>query len=368
MSTLTRSLHGPHLVQLLSNAGLMAVIVYIPLLARDLGATSSQIGLLVAAYQSAVLVSSMLFGRWADFGDRRRFVVYGIWASVGALIAHLLARNLGTLLLARVLAGICVGSFPAALMAYTSDRTNLLGRFVGFGSLGWGIGAFTLGMIPQDWVFVVAAAVMALTGVLAMVTLRPQHVRLSQPFLDTRVLRRNWRLYLSFFLRHTGAFSIWTIFPVYLSDLGASRLLVGVVFAINPFGQFIFLNWLERARERAMVIWGFVLSALVFAAFGLATDFRQVIPIQVFLALSWSCLYLGSLKELMRLNPERSTAAGMFQSAGSLAAVAGALLEGVTGAFGYRAIMFVAAGLAVAGGLLYAAQPGPAEVQASPEN
>jgi hypothetical protein len=60
----------------------------------------------------------------------------------------------------------------------------------------------------------------------------------------------------------------------------------------------------------------------------------------------------------MRLNPEKSTAAGMFQSAASLAAVVGALLEAVTGAFGYRTVMFVAAGMAVAGGLLYTAQPG----------
>jgi len=96
---------------------------------------------------------------------------------------------------------------------------------------------------------------------------------------------------------------------------------------------------------------------LVFGAFGMATDFRQVVPIQVFLALSWSCLYIGSLKELMRRNPERSTAAGMFQSVSSLAAVGGALLEGVTGAFGYRTVMFAAAGLALAGGFLYRFAP-----------
>jgi hypothetical protein len=43
----------------------------------------------------------------------------------------------------------------------------------------------------------------------------------------------------------------------------------------------------------------------------------------------------------------------MFQSVSSLAAVGGALLEGVTGAFGYRTVMFAAAGFALAGGLLY---------------
>ena len=127
-------------VQSLSNAGLMAVIVYIPLLARSLGATSSQIGLLVGAYQAMLFFSSMLFGRWADFGDRKRFVVLGLALSAGAIAVHALARGLGGLFLVRALAGLCVGVFPSALMAYFYDRSRLLGRFTGFGSLGWGRG------------------------------------------------------------------------------------------------------------------------------------------------------------------------------------------------------------------------------------
>jgi MFS family permease len=350
-------MYAPYAIQLLTNASLMAVIVYVPLLAKEMGATSSQIGLLVAVYQVMMLVSSVLCGRWADYGDRKRFVVYGLLASVLALVAHVFARSLGWLLLARAMGGLCVGIFPAALMAYFYTGSTFLGRFVGFGSLGWGIGAVTLGLLRPSWVFPFAAAVMALTVAVAAVGLRHQQARLDQPFLDLRVFKRNWRIYVSFFLRHAGAFSIWTIFPVFLSELGASRLWVGIVFAINPLGQFLFMNLLDRAGEKTLIVSGFGLSVLVFAAFGLATNFKQVIPIQVFLALSWSCLYLGSLKELMRLNPERSTAAGMFQSVLSLAAVAGALLEGITGAFGYRAIMFAAAGLALAGGVLFLLAP-----------
>jgi len=344
-------------VQLLSNASVVALIVYVPLLARALGANSSQIGLLVGVYQGMLFLSSMLFGRWADYGDRKRFVVYGLGVSVAAIAAHSLVRGLGGLFVARAIAGLCVGVFPSALMAYFYDRSTLLGRFSGFGSLGWGAGALALGLLKPDWIFPAAAAVTALTAVIAAIGLKHQHVRLAQPFVDSRVLKRNWRLYLSFLLRHMGAYSIWTIFPVYLSDLGASRFWVGAVYSINPLGQFVFMNLVERASERLLIAVGFILSVLVFGAFGMATDFRQVVPIQVFLALSWSCLYIGSLKELMRRNPERSTAAGMFQSVSSLAAVGGALLEGVTGAFGYRTVMFAAAGLALAGGFLYRFAP-----------
>jgi MFS family permease len=353
------SLHGPYAIQFLTNVSLMAVIVYVPLLAKSYGAGSQRIGLLVAVYQAALLVSSMVFGRWADFGDRKKFVLVGLVVATLALFAHTLARELGGLFAVRAVAGICVGVFPAALMAYYYHGRTTLGRFVGFGSLGWGVGAVTLGLLKPEMVFPFAAGVMVVTVFVAAVTLEHQHVRLNQPFFDARVLKRNWRLYGSFFLRHLGAFSIWSIFPVYLSDLGASRFWVGVVFAINPVGQFVFMHLLDRVGERLLIVAGFVLSALVFVAFGFATDFRQVVPVQVFLALSWSCLYLGSLRELMRVNPEKSTAAGVFTSVSSLAAVGGALLLGVTGAFGYRAVMFVAAGLAVLGGLLYFAGPRP---------
>ncbi|MEO0079574.1 MAG: MFS transporter [candidate division WOR-3 bacterium] len=351
---------GPYLIQVLANTGLMAAVVYLPLLARGLGANHSQVGLLVATYQAALLVSNMLFGRWADFGDRKRFVVVGLFASALALAAHTLVRNLSGLFLVRALAGFCAGIFPAALIAYFYQYNNRLGRFSGFGSLGWGFGAVIAGAVSAAWVFPVSAFALLVTLFTAILLLRSQQANISQPFFDSRVIRRNWKLYLSFLLRHLGAFSIWTIFPLYLADIGASRLWVGLVFALNPFGQFLFMNLLERFREKLLINAGFVLSVLVFVAFGIARDFRQAVPIQIALALSWSCLYLGSLKQLLRCNPERSTAAGVLNSILSLAAVMGALLEGITGAFGYRTIMFVAAGLAAAGGLLFIVAPDPA--------
>lgn len=347
----------PYFVQVLANGGLMATVVYIPLLATQFGANFSQIGLLVGIYQGMIFFSSLVFGRWADFGDRKRFVVFGLLASAVALGFHLFAQNLYWLFVVRFLAGICAGIFPAALVAYFYEENKRLGRFTGFGSLGWAIGAMIVGLLAGPNIFIVSAILLALTAGLALFGLRSQRVRLTQPFLNIKVFKRNWRLYLSFLFRHLGAFSIWTIFPVYLVHLGASRFWVGLVYALNPVGQFVFMNLLEKGRDTVLIRAGLFLSILVFVAFGLANDFRQVIPIQLVLALSWSCLYLGSLKQLLRTNPEKSTAAGMLQSVLSLAAVLGALLEGVTGAFGFRTIMFVAAGLALAGTLLYIATP-----------
>ncbi len=331
----------------------MMAVVYVPLLARSYGAGSSTIGLLVGTYQAAALVSNLLFGRWADFGNRKAFVAAGTAVTGLALAAHLLVDGLPGLFLARALAGLCVGTWPSALVAYYYDRSGKLGRFTGFGSLGWGLGAVAAGAIAVGWLFPVAGILFGSASVVAMMGLRKQQVRLAQRFFDARVLRRNWHLYLAFYLRHAGAFSIWAVFPVFLADLGASRFWVGFVFALNPLSQVVFMNLLEPVRERVLIRAGLVLSTVVFGAFALAPDFRWVIPIQVVLALSWSLLYLGSLKRLMRRNPERSTAAGMFQSTFGLAAVSGALLTGLTGRFGYTGIMVGAMVLALAGTLVF---------------
>jgi len=348
---------SPYFIQAMANAGIMMTVVYIPLLARDMGASKSQIGLLVGTVQAAALVSNLLFGRWADFGDRKKFVVVGVLATGLAVAAHVLARGLPGLFAVRAATGFCMGMFPAALVAYYYDQTQKLGRFTGFGSLGWGIGAVASGAVAASWLFPLAAVILGLTALVAIAGLRSQHVRLDQPFLDTRVIRHNWHLYLSFYLRHTGAFSIWAIFPLFLADLGASRFWVGFVFALNPFSQVVFMNLLERFNSRLLVQAGLSVSVVVFAAYALASSYWWVIPIQVALALSWGLLYLGAMKRLMERNPERSTAAGTFQSMFGLSAVSGALLTGATGAFGYAAVMLVAAALALAGAVIFLYAP-----------
>lgn len=343
----------PYTVQFLANAGSTVAVVYIPLLARDLGAGKPTIGLLVATYQLAALLANLLFGRWADYGNRKSFVIAGTIAAAAALAAHGFVGGLAGLFAVRALTGLAMGVFPSALVAYYYDGRPRLGRFTSLGALGWGAGAFAAGAVTLGWLFPVAGAVLALAAVVAAAGLRDQRVRLAQPFFDARVLRHNWRLYLSFYLRHSGAASIWTIFPIYMEDLGASRFGVGLLYGLNPVAQFLFMNTFERGAERPMIRAGLALSVAVFVAYAFVPNHIWLIPVQVALALSWSLLYLGSLKRLLRRNPERSTAAGLLQSVLGLSAVTGALLTGITGAYGYRVVMLAAAGLALAGMLAF---------------
>ena len=49
-------------------------------------------------------------------------------------------------------------------------------------------------------------------------------------------------------------------------------------------------------------------------AFTFAQDFYQLIPVQVLLGYSWSCLYVDSLLYLMKHNVEKATCSGILSS------------------------------------------------------
>ena len=110
------------------------------------------------------------------------------------------------------------------------------------------------------------------------------------------------------------------------------------------------MQYVDRFDGKILVKAGLALSSITFFAFTLAQDFYQLVPTQVLLGCSWSCLYVGSLLYLMKRNVEKATCTGMLSSVISLAVVFGALLGGgVSQLFGFKATMYVAAALAAAG-------------------
>jgi predicted MFS family arabinose efflux permease len=155
-------------------------------------------------------------------------------------------------------------------------------------------------------------------------------------------------------MRHTGASGIWIIYPLYIVSLGGDKFWVGLIYSVNTLTQFFLMPYVERFKSKSLISVGLALSSTVFFAFTFAQDFYQLIPIQILLGGSWSCLYIGSLLYLMRYNVEKATCTGILSSLISLARVFGALLGGVVSElFGFKAAMYVAAALTAAGFVVF---------------
>jgi MFS family permease len=359
-----------NVIQLLYRTAFSASYIFIPILARrELGASNTQVGIIGAVYGLAVFSSSYLFGRASDVYGRKFFLHLGLGVSSLTFLLQILTdptfvaplwTDPWLLAFVRGLAGFSIGIFPPALIAYAYESGDLLGRFSSFGALGWAIGTFAAGLIAMYWgAFVMSSACLLLAFLISFTMPTVSSPRLSVPFFPKSVIKKNWRLYLSDFLRHTGANSIWIIYPLYILRLGGDEFWIGVIYTVNTASQFFVMRFVDRFRDKKLINAGLILSSITFFAFTLAQKFYQLLPMQVLLGCSWSCLYVGSLLYLMRRNVEKATCTGILGSVISLAAVSGALIGGtISELFGFRATMYTAAALAATGFFLFKTRTG----------
>ncbi|MDD5529044.1 MAG: MFS transporter [bacterium] len=342
-----------YFIQFATNVAFVSVLIFIPLIAKDCGANSATIGALVAAYNGMLFLSSALFGRLADLKGGKVFILIGLFFSAVVFFSHRFVFNVPSLFLIRCLAGFAIGMFPAAILAAVYRRNSNIGAFTASGSLGWTVGSIVAGVIAvYKNLFLFSAICFFVSFFVALLFLKQENVRIKQPFFDTALFKKNWRIYLSFFLRHSGAFGIWTIFPLFLSQLGANKLWIGIIYGLNSLGQFFFMIYLGKVKSTKLIQMGLYFSIATFIAFGLCHTYKQILPFQLLLAFSWSCLYLGCLKYLMEHNKEHSSVAGIFNSLTGLAGIVGPLIGGLAGILGYPMVMFVAALMSIAGAFI----------------
>jgi MFS family permease len=317
-------------VMLLSSVAIASSGMFIPNLAKEFGATLAQTSIIVAAYNTALFIAYYIFGRASDLYGRRIFLKIGLLASVVTFALQAFAYDSATLLLARTLAGFTAGIFPAAITAYVFERKEDTGRYTSYGSLGWAIGTLIAGMIAYyKGIFIMGSLSFILAFILAMKLPKVTERRIHVPLFPKEVIKKNLNVYAAFLLRHTGANMAWTILPLYMSNLGASNFMIGLLYFLNSGTQAVVMRRLKGYKSQTLINVGLLLSVVVFLSYPMATSLLQVVPIQILLGIAWSALYVGCLTSLSDENIEKATSTGLLYSAQSLSAIIGPLLCGL---------------------------------------
>lgn len=332
-------------IQFLQNVAISMSFIFIPNFARELGANNMQIGLIGAASGFMIFASSYTFGRAADIYGRMRFLRLGLALSALAFFLQVFAGGWIDLVLIRSFTGFSLGIFGSSLIAYAYEGGGKMGRFSSMGSLGWAVGNLAAGVIAvYKGLFALSALCFAI-ALIASFRLPVQEFKsVRVPFFPADVIRRNIRVYAAYFLRHTGANAAWIIFPLFLADLGASPFWIGVIYFLNAGSQVVFMRFADRYSDVELVRTGVLFSTLVFLGYGLATDYRQVLPLQFLLAASWSSLYVGSVLFVAHRNVEKATSLGILNAVISISGAVGPLIGGaVAQLLGLRAVMYAAA-------------------------
>ncbi|MDI9645459.1 MAG: MFS transporter [Archaeoglobales archaeon] len=340
MEYIVKAMHA-YLINFLTQTATASSLLFIPIFAKEVGASDIEVGLISSAYSFATFLASNFFGRLADFHDRKKIILVGLLLSAIFFLAQVLVETPQQLLIVRTLLGFSLGIFPAALTSWVYEKSGNIGRFSAFGSLGWAIGQLLAGIIMIYWGIFVLGSIFVFLAFLIAIRENINGSTLKKAKSPLRLVKDNLSVYFSFFLRHTGAGAVWLVFPIYLSELGISKFWIGVIYFTNSFLQFLIMPRVERFNPKFLMNIGTIFSAVTFYLYSVATHVVEFLFVQLIIAVSWSAMYIGALRLVLDKNLEKNSVTGFLNSTINLSTILGSLVGGlIAEMFGYKACFY----------------------------
>lgn len=127
--------------------GLAIILPSLPFFVLKLGASGTELGLILTSYSLMQMAAAPVLGRLSDRVGRRNLLLISLAGSSVSFTLTAFADNIAQVVLARGLAGLCGGSIAVAY-AFVADTTDRDHRTRAMGWVGMGVGmAFTIGPI-----------------------------------------------------------------------------------------------------------------------------------------------------------------------------------------------------------------------------
>ena len=338
------------------HAGISILFVFMPIIAKGVTESIFEIGLIVASFSFAQILSEIYFGRHSDKkGTRLQFIRIGFIGCAATFGLHYFADDVTLLFLARIGAGICSGIMIPAMIAYAYESNNekkKVATVISFHALGWMAGIIAAGIVNDVKTIFIVSSAFFIIGFLISTRL-PNIVseKELEPGTTKKVIVKNKFLFLSLLLRHIGAASVWTILPIMLMEqLGAELYQISIVYISNTLAAFVLMNLMATKIKMSNVTKfkvGIGATTFVFVGLSLITDWWMAMPFMALVGGTWAFLFIGGNFHLMENNP-RSTSTGIFSSTLSIATVVGPVIAGsIAFAFDYVSVMYFAIAIIV---------------------
>ncbi|MGY5148747.1 MAG: MFS transporter [Candidatus Nitrosopumilus sp. bin_68KS] len=333
------------------HAGISIIFVFMPIIAKGVTDSIFEIGLLVASFSFAQILSEIYFGRHSDKkGTRLKFIRIGFIGCAIAFGLHYFAEDLTMFFLVRIAAGVASGIMIPAMIAYTYEANidkKRAATVISFHALGWLAGIAAAGIANDLKLIFLLSSASFVIGLLFTIKLpNPQQIKELKPGTTKNVITKNKFLFSSLLLRHIGAAAVWTILPIMLMErLGAELYQVSIVYVANTLTAFILMNVMASKIHLSNVTKfqiGIGFTTFVFIGLALVTDWWMAMPFMSLVGATWAFLFIGGNFHLMENNPH-STSSGIFSSTLSIATVVGPVVAGgIAFLFDYVAVMYFA--------------------------
>ena len=361
------------MIYLLSNFGLVSVIIFLPLLIKERGISDLEIGYLAVIYSVGLFLSNTIFGKMTDNYGRRPFLLLGLLCSAITVISYVFITSFISFGVIRLLNGVSIGMFPAAIYAITSDRKLPMGKLASWRSLGWAMGSILLGFLGEvlqlDFIFLCSGVLFFLNFIFAIVkdtggtvdrelfVLSNEHEIQPKYWL---VIRKNWKIYVGVILRDGSAGAIWVYFVLFLKFIvGLTTTEIGIIYAVNTMTQTIILRYFgDRGDSKYVFLFGLILSSMTFITFPYTSNFIQVFFAEILMGTSFSLYMIGGLRISQEIGAEIGmvgTATGLYEASGSVSQIIGPILAIIVYSIfqTYTASMYFASAVTITTALCY---------------
>ena len=269
--------------------------------AQDIGATPTQIAILLSIYSGMQLLFAPIFGRLSDRYGRKPAILLGLLGNAVALIWFGLAKDYLWLFIARGAAGVASAAVMPSVMAYVADVTTSEERGKGMGLMGAAIGLGFIfgpaigGIIGSHDIPFFVAGTLSFLNFLFVLTLLPESL---QKVTDTKPIEEghewvsprqifSWTTLKSpfnslFLVAFFTAFSIAGLeatLPLFIEkgwnygerEMGWMFMIMGAV--IVPIQGTLLGGLINRFGERRIILVGLCLNALGLALLSNAFSF-----------------------------------------------------------------------------------------------
>ena len=333
------------------HAGISIVFVFMPIIAKGVTDSIFEIGLIVASFSFAQILSEIYFGRHSDKrGTRLRFIRFGFIGCAAAFGLHYFADDIVLLFIVRIAAGIATGIMIPAMIAYAYEANSDKKRaatVISFHALGWLAGIAAAGFANDlKLIFLISSAFFVIGFFFTSKMPNTLQEKEIEPGTTKRVISKNKYMFLSLLLRHIGAASVWVILPIMLIEkLGAELYEISIVYVANTMTAFVLMN-LMASKIKISNVTKFKIgiggTTFVFVGLAVITEWWMAMPFMALVGGTWAFLFIGGNFHLMENNP-RSTSTGIFSSTISIATVIGPVISGgIAFLLDYVAVMYFA--------------------------
>jgi len=367
--------------------GFGGLLPVLPLYFTEQGIDLATLGIVIAAWPAARLVSEPIFGWLADRTARVPLMVVGLVVTGLAGALPLVWTGAGAFIILRAASGLGAALYDPAARGFLTDATPPERRGEAFGLygaaqmggllLGPSIGAFgaaQVGGIGFVFVFSAVTSVIAAVGIAVRVreeayerhthpTPSPDRTEFppDAPYLEERWARDlardeataigaprqgpsrllNRGLVAALVLNMGGYFGSGTyevIWSLFLERLGADLALIGLTFAMFGLPVLILSPFAGRIVDRrgpfAFIILGMILPAATGIAYTFLVDPVLAVPLILVEATGFALLNPALYSVVAANSPpgRSSTAQGIYGAAGTFGFIVASLLTGVLAA------------------------------------